>query len=116
MSADEESEEIPPPVKPHSLKRFVKKKTEMRAGSDAINLLQHQLEYLAEMLWIEASQNADDDGRKTVKEEDIQDAYDDLTEPHNLLKETADKLQWYANDLNRQLDQSIIYGGGEDGD
>jgi histone H3/H4 len=106
---DEDTEDIAPPVKPTSLKKFVKHHSDKRAGSDAIDLLQSHLEFTAERLWLEAGKHAEDEGRKTVQEEDIQHAIDQLTEPHDLIKQTANKLEWMKDDLDRQVEQSILY-------
>ena len=105
----DEPDEVPTPVKPTSLKNFVKTKKDMRAGGDAIDLFQSHLEIIIERMWLEASKHAEDEGRKTVKEDDIQHAINQLTEPHDLIKSTADKLHWMKKDLDRQVEQSIMY-------
>lgn len=102
-------EDILSPVKPTSLKRFVKQHTDMNAGGDAIDELQHHLEFVAERIWLEASKHAEDDGRKTVKERDIQHAIDEFTEPHDLIKKTVEDLDWMKRNLERQVEQSIVY-------
>lgn len=108
-AGDDESNDVPPPVKPTSLKNFVKAQSDMRAGSDAIDLLQTHLEIIIERMWLEACKHAEDEGRKTVKDDDIQHAINQLTEPHDLIKSTADKLHWMKKDLDRQVEQSILY-------
>jgi len=106
---DKDTEDIAPPVKPTSLKKFVKHHSDKRAGGDSIDLLQSHLEFTAKRLWLEAGKHAEDEGRKTVQEEDIQHAIDQLTEPHDLIKQTANKLEWMKDDLDRQVEQSILY-------
>lgn len=108
---DEEGdpESTPTPIRPNPLRDFVKQHSEKRAGGDAVDLLLEQLEFLGESIWKEASRKADEKGRKTVKEEDVQEAYDEFTEPHDLLRETSDKLDWMKRDLDRQVEQSPIY-------
>lgn len=101
--------DIPPPIKPTSLKRFVKKHSDMNAGGDAVDELQHHLEFAAERIWLEASKHAEDDGRKTVKERDVQHAIDAFTEPHDLIKKTVEDLDWMKRNLERQVEQSIVY-------
>jgi histone H3/H4 len=105
----EDSEEVVPPVKPTSLKKFVKQHSDRRAGSDAVDFLQSHLQFTAKRLWLEAGKHAEDEGRKTVQEEDIQHAINQLTEPHDLIKRTADKLEWMKDDLDRQVEQSVLY-------
>jgi histone H3/H4 len=102
-------EDVATPIKPTSLKKFVKHHSDKRAGSDAVDLLQSHLEFTAERLWLEAGKHAEDEGKKTVQEEDVQHAIDQLTEPHDLIKVTADKLEWMKDDLARQVEQSILY-------
>lgn len=113
MEGDDEGSEsvqsIPTPVKPTSLKKFVKQYSEKRAGTDAIDELQHHLEFIAERIWLEASKQAEDDGRKTVKERDVQHAIDEMTEPHDLIKRTSEQLDWMKRNLDRQVEQSLLY-------
>lgn len=104
-----DEEDIPPPVKPTSLKRFVKQQSDMNAGGDAVAELQHHLEFVAERIWLEASKHAEDDGRKTVQERDVQHAIDEFTEPHDLIKKTVEDLDWMKRNLERQVEQSIVY-------
>lgn len=106
---ENDAEDVAPPVKPTSLKRFVKQHSDMDAGGDAIDELQHHLEFVAERIWLEASKHAEDDGRKTVKERDVQHAIDQFTEPHDLIKKTTEQLDWMKRNLDRQVEQSIVY-------
>ena len=72
MTDDEEGSDSPPsPVKPHSLKKFVREQSDMRAGADAVDELHHHLEFIAERIWLEAAKEAEDDDRKTVKQRDV---------------------------------------------
>ena len=120
MAAEEENSEqtkseehdpgdVATPIKPTSLKNFVRHHSDKRTGSDAVDLLQSHLQFTAKRLWFEAGKHAEDEGRKTVQEEDVQHAIDQLTEPHNLIKQTANKLGWMKNDLDRQVEKSILY-------
>ena len=106
---EEDDEDVATPVKPTSLKKFVKHHSDKRVGSDAVDLLQSHLVFTAERLWLEAGKHAEDEGKKTVQEEDVQHAINQLTEPHDLIKRTADKLEWMQDDLDRQVEQSILY-------
>lgn len=99
----------PSPVKPHSLKNFVKEQSDMRAGNDAIDELHHHLEFVAERIWLEAAKEADDDDRKTVKKRDVQEAIDAVTQPHDLIKETSRHLSWMQNMIDRQVEKSPLY-------
>jgi len=102
-------EDMVTPVKPTSLKKFVKHHSNKRAGGNAVDLLQSHLEFTAKRLWLEAGRHAEEEDRKTIQEEDVQHAIDQLTEPHDLIKRTADKLEWMKDDLDRQVEQSILY-------
>ncbi len=99
----------PSPVKPHSLKNFVKKQSDMRAGGDAVDELHHHLEFVAERIWLEAAKQAQDDGRKTLKQRDVQDAIDAVTEPHDLIKKTAQHLDYMKRMIDGQVEQSPLY-------
>lgn len=107
--AEGESESPPTPIKPTSLHNYVKHHSDKRAGTEAVDTLQNHLEFITKRLWLEASEHAEQDGRVTVQEEDIQHAIDELTEPHDLIKQTAEKLQWMKNDLDRQVEQSLLW-------
>lgn len=99
----------PSPIKPHSLKGFVKEQSEMRAGGDAVEELHHHMEFIAERIWLEAAKQADDDGRKTVKQRDVQEAIDAVTQPHDLIKETSRHLDYMKNMIDGQVEKSPLY-------
>lgn len=115
-SEGEDEDETPSPIKPTSLKRFLKDQKEIRAGGDAIEALQLNLEWLAERLWLEAAWHAEEDGRKTVMERDIQYAIDELTEPHDLIKQTSEQLDWMKRYMDGQVEQSLLYAEKRYGD
>jgi len=110
MTGDEEdSGSSPSPVKPHSLKNFVKEQSDMRAGADAVDELHHHLEFIAERIWLEAAKEAEDDDRKTVKQRDVQEAIDSVTQPHDLIKETSRHLSYMQNMIDGQVEKSPLY-------
>lgn len=97
------------PVKTAPLKELVKAQSDKRAGSDAVDLLIMQMEFLAESLWRTASQYADERGAKTVQEQDVQEAYDDLLDPHDLLKDAAEEMQLMSRTMNDYAERSPIF-------
>jgi histone H3/H4 len=104
LTGDEKDSGDPPsPVKPHSLKKLVKGQWDMRAGSDALVELRHNLEFITERIWLEAAKEAEDDDRKTVKQRDVQEAIDSVTHPHDLIKETSRHLRGRAIRLDSSL-------------
>jgi len=110
MTGDEEdSNNSVSPVKPHSLKNFVKEQSDMRAGSDAVDELHHHLEFIAERIWLEAAKEAEDDDRKTVKQRDVQEAIDAVTQPHDLIKETSRHLSYMQSMIDGQVEKSPLY-------
>lgn len=110
MADDEEDPDGPPsPVKPHSLKNFVREKSNMRAGGDAVDALHHHLEFVAERIWLEAAKHAEDDDRKTVKERDVHHAIDIVTEPHDIIKQTSEHLDYMKRMIDGQVEQSPLY-------
>lgn len=109
MTDAEGDEETPSPVKPTSLKNFVKEQSGMRAGGDAVDELHGHLEFVAEKIWLEAAKQAEDDGRKTVKQRDVQEAIDAVTQPHDLIKETSRHLDYMKNMIDGQVEKSPLY-------
>lgn len=105
----EELENSPSPIKPHSLKNFVKEQSDMRVGGDAIDLLQHHMEFVAGRIWLEASKHAEEDERKTVKERDVQHAIDVVIKPHDLIKETSQNLDHMKEIIDELLERSPLY-------
>ena len=81
----------------------------MRAGSDAVEELSHHLEFIAERIWLEAAKQAEDDDRKTVKQRDVQEAIDAVTQPHDLIKETSRHLSYMQNMIDGQVEKSPLY-------
>lgn len=106
------------PVKTAPLKKLVKQKDplEKNAGSDAIELLQAQMEQMSVLLWKRASKYADERDMKTVQAEDIQKAYDDLHDPHDLLIATAEQMKGMQRRLRDQAEESPIYEDYDDYD
>ncbi|MCU4750914.1 NFYB/HAP3 family transcription factor subunit [Halobacteria archaeon AArc-curdl1] len=109
MTEDDGEGETPSPVKPHSLKNFVKTQSDMRAGGDAVDELHHHLEFVAEKIWLEAAKQAEEDDRKTVKRRDVKEAIDAVTEPHDLIKETSRHLSYMQNMIDGQVEKSPLY-------
>ncbi len=109
MTEDDGGGETPSPVKPHSLKNFVKAQSDMRAGGDAVDELHHHLEFVAEKIWLEAAKQAEEDDRKTVKRRDVKEAIDAVTEPHDLIKETSRHLSYMQNMIDGQVEKSPLY-------
>jgi hypothetical protein len=64
---------------------------------------------MARILWLEASERADSEGYKTVKTEHVEDAYDDLFEPHELLQTTAQEIEDLATQIEDVKERSPIY-------
>lgn len=101
--------EDPNPIKTAPLKSYVKDQSDLRAGSDAIDELEAELLYLTRILWLEASQRAEERGRKTVQKQDLSSAYDDLFEPHELLMEAQEDISGLADRLEDTADRSPIF-------
>lgn len=113
-NGDSGEDDDPNPIKVAPLKQLVKQHSDKRTGSDAINSLIGQLEFLAERLWLRASHYADERGKKTVQEQDIQRAYDDLLYPHDLLKDAAEELNLMSDTMDEYAEQSPIFDEYED--
>lgn len=116
MSTGSEEEEEINPVKTAPLKKLAKREDPLdkNAGSDGINLLQAQMEQMAAIIWKRASRYADERDMKTVQAEDVQKAYDDLHDPHDLLIATAEKMEGMQRSLRKQAEESPIYDNYDD--
>lgn len=66
----------PPPVRTTTVKRFLKDRTQMRVGEDAIDLAVDLLTTAAEKIADKGSKTAVDDGRNTIMARDIQEAFE----------------------------------------
>lgn len=108
-NGENNEEEDPEPIKVAPLKKLAKQKSDKRTGGDAIDSLIGQLEFLAERLWMRASRYADERGKKTVQEQDIQRAYDDLLYPHDLLKDAAEELDMMSDTMDEFAEQSPVF-------
>jgi len=99
----------PDPIKTAPLKNYVKQFTEKRAGSEAVDELEAELLFVAQILWQEASERAEADGYKTVQIEHLEDAYDDLFEPHELLQSASKEIEDLGEQIEEVKDRSPIY-------
>lgn len=104
-----DSENDPDPVKSAPLKDYVKQFSDLRASSDAIDELEAELLFIARILWQEASARAQDENYKTVQLDHLEDAYDDLFEPHNLLQSATDDINQLSEQLEEVKNRSPIY-------
>ena len=117
MSNEKDStdkDDYPEPIKNAPLKEMGKRETNMRIGADANELMIAKLEHLAEALWLEAENKAKEDGRSTIKEEDVQKAYDDFMEPYDFIEKVANDMEWMQDQMERHAKRSILYAPVED--
>lgn len=99
----------PDPVKRAPLKNYVKQFTDKRAGSDAIDELEAEMLFISKIIWQEASQRAEDRGLNTVQEQDVEGAYNDLFEPHQILHEASNEIGDLGQKIEVISDRSPIY-------
>ena len=105
--SDNDSE--PDPIKDAPLKRYVKSKTNKNAGSEALGELEAELLYIAEILWKEASLNAEKDDMKTVQKRHLDDAYDGIFMPHDELIKSSDSLKKMGSDMKQLAEELPVY-------
>lgn len=82
---------------------------ECQTSTEGVKLLIDQMEFLGKQLWIQASREVRKDGRVRIQEGDIQSAYDELREPHDLLKNSADEMKDMSRKMDRLADASPIF-------
>jgi len=97
---DEDEEEGYGPVRSSKLKDYAKNQTpemydgeEMWANDEAIALLEQQLLEVARYVWTAAAEETWRNGRRTVKPEEIDTAFNELLHPQNVLQEAANEMQ-----------------------
>lgn len=97
---DEDEEEGYGPIRSSKLKDYAKNQTpemyngeEMWANDEAIALLEQQLLEVARYVWTAAAEETWRDGRRTVKPNEIDTAFNELLHPQNVLQEAANEMQ-----------------------
>lgn len=88
------------PIRSSNLKDYAKNQTpemhegeEMWAKDEAISLLEQQLLEVARYVWTAAAEETRRDGRRTVKPNEIDTAFNKLLHPQNVLQEAANEMQ-----------------------
>lgn len=100
------------PIRTGSLEDYVKKETDemykggmMWANDDAIDLLEQQLLEVAKYVWVEAAEQTWKDDRRIVQPEEVDQAFNDLILPQNILLEAANemkRIRWEFLDIAEQ--------------
>jgi histone H3/H4 len=97
---EEGEEEGYGPIRSSKLKDYTKNQTpemydgdEMWANDEAIALLEQQLLEVARYVWTAAAEETRRDGRRTVKPNEIDTAFNALLHPQNVLQEAANEMQ-----------------------
>lgn len=116
MPEHEESDDSPNLIKRAPLKTYVKQYSDMRASSDAVDELEAQMLFMSEILWREASHRSNERGYKTVQEQDLKEAYDQLFAPQTLLMRASSKLENLSEDMNVMAHESPMYKNWESND
>jgi histone H3/H4 len=116
MSESEDDDDSPDPVKRAPLKNYVKQYSDMRASSDAIDELEAQMLFMAEILWREASHRSNERGYKTVQKQDLKETYDQLFAPQTLLMQASSKLENLSDDIEIMAHESPMYKNWESND
>lgn len=64
-----------PPVRPSTIKKFIKESTQMRVAADATNEMVHLITAMSEQMAVSAAQSALDGQRTTIMASAIQEAF-----------------------------------------
>jgi len=115
---DDSSEDIDP-IKQSPLWEFVKVHEEdMQVGGDSLEYLNNQLEETIRIVWGLAAENARSRNEKTVNEDDVRDAFQELVHPHMMLMDVTEMLERYRGEFESLAEEDPILpsdGGGDDG-
>ncbi|WP_254545387.1 hypothetical protein [Halomarina pelagica] len=88
------------PIRTGTLKTELKAETaemhdgeEMWVGDPAMQFMEKRLIEIARYVWMEAAVQTHRDDRRIVQPSEIDDAFSNLLEPHNLLMEAANEME-----------------------
>lgn len=106
------------PIKENPLHDLLRAYTpeDMQVGGDSSDYVKLQLENTIRVVWEEAVKNAKDRDRKTVEEQDVRAAYNEIFYPYTLLEEAATKMGEYQLELQRTADRSPVLDMGVEDD
>ena len=88
------------------LKSKLQNQSDHQIGGNSQEVLEDRLELLCEEIWSNATDIADRDDRSRVQPRDVDNAYQQLLKPHNMLHQAIAKLEDVKWDLEDVADQS----------
>jgi len=87
------------------LESKLRNQSDHQIGNVSQELLEEKLERLCEKIWSNATEIADRDDRSRVQPRDVDNAYQQLLKPHNMIHQTiskVDKIKWELEDVADQ--------------
>ncbi|WP_152418321.1 hypothetical protein [Halorubrum aidingense] len=87
------------------LESKLQNQSDHQIGGDSQEVLEEKLERLCEEIWSNATDIADRDDRSRVQPRDVDNAYQQLLKPHNMIHQTiskVDKIKWELEDVADQ--------------
>ncbi|UPV76197.1 hypothetical protein M0R89_09130 [Halorussus limi] len=101
QDSDEEDESFQP-IETTTLRDMLREESELQVGEDARDEMILKLNQLIIQMWASSVDVAKRDNRETVKARDVEDAYQQLLKPHNLLHQAisqVDEIQWRLEEV-----------------
>jgi hypothetical protein len=88
------------PIRTENLKQHLKEQTpemydgeEMWASEEGMEEMEKRLLAIASNVWVEAAKETEEDNRRVVQQNEINNAFNNLLESHNLLMNAANKME-----------------------
>ena len=106
----EESDDMPDPVKPTTLRKLLREYTpeDKQVGSESSDYLKLQIDNTIKTIWQEAVKNSEERDAQRVEEQDVRVAFNEIFYPYTLLEEAATKMGEYQLELQRTANRSPI--------
>lgn len=81
--------------------------SDVRVGADALEAMQGQIEQLVTILIVQSKNYAVENGRKTIKPDDVINAFTRLVKPHVVIDEAIGKLRDSIEELEKAKKQGF---------
>ena len=103
---DSDSEEDFDIITHSHLESKLKDQSDHQIGGDSQEVLENKLEQLCGEIWLSATEIADRDDRSRVQPRDVENAYQQLLKPHNMIHQAIAKVDDIKWELENVADQS----------
>lgn len=107
----EGDDDEPDIIKKTNLRQLLRDEADLQVSKDSRDEVMKKLNELTIVIWGQAVEIASRNDRGTVQKQDVEDAYQQVLKPHNLLHRAVDKVEKVQGDLEDIANESPLTSG-----